>query len=493
MTNPPPAPSSRPRTPPPPTGPMGYLNRWRGQLALTGSLLAVVVVAYWLQYAQVTWQFNRWQRTHTPNLYTEIPLNYLVAQALARSNLYRRSANSTQLEQILQGLNTVEVDLGKVQADLDALQQQLGTAPAATSPSPPDPEPADSATSTEAFGGRADPPPAPAASPSPILPLDRELLTRSFSVLNQVLNTVDNTVANLQTQRETQEAIIHSQLCAVLLTATAADQNPGPWHRLEAWISSLNQPTDAVQPDPASLCNSNTASSSSDTNTAQNPTANFTFPSELRDEVVTIILVAGLDASEGEKLRLIQQVNTAFTRGEQSLDKARHYYASMVSSFRLVFPLGLVAGFTLFLISQQGWNKASPYQKNIFITTSASLLLLIQNPLLLQYESNYIANRNAYLNYIRIQNDIRSYLATSYTSNTDISVSTIPDETLVSPRRFIFFIDTRLAAVSSFSIELDPSTLPDYTNLYPYFNLELDEGTDSIPNPEAEAESGTGQ
>lgn len=414
---------------------------WHGHAVLISSFLVVLFFTFLFQRYMVGRRFDHWQQKAAVNFYTEMPLDFSVADNVAKANLYQRVL-------ITQDTQAVVEKLGILEENRPILEELKTTLDRVTSTTISDPT------------------------------LQNQLKTEAnkFTEVVKNLNTSIGFIQSLEADLQRQNLLISEQLCTIVLATTQGKQKPTKLQEIQQRFKKVNN-REELQPLD---CNHGQADG-------------IFFPSEYRDEVMTLILVAGLDATEGEKLRLIQQINTATIKGEQSLAKARYYYINLVASMWMVLPLGLIAGFTLFLISQKGWSQAHKYQKTIFITASSTLLLMVQIPLLLKYEDNYGSNKDLFVSYERIQNELRSYLSTSYasgslnTSNMQTPGDQAPAQ--IKPRDFILYIDTRLATLNQFAIDLDPSILPDYSNFTPYFNVP----SDQVPSDQEErTEGGTG-
>jgi hypothetical protein len=483
---------------------------WLHHVSVSIGFLIILVGAFHFQKFVHGRRFDNWQKRFEDNFYTEIPFDMATARELARRNLYQASVSPSQ-QSLIQELDSILAtslkDIENLQLadsleennlNLEQAYQQLQALQVQARENPDTNLNTQIADSLERIDGIIN---------------NREKLNNDVALIAQSLNNLASpdelrAIRELRAELTEQEKAIGLQLCNTLL----ASQNN---HNLFSWVEHWNIEQ------TAEADNSNVAPITQPNDDGQSPTpsdsdaplpgacqqANLQgklFADEYMDEVMTIILAAGLNAREGEKIQLLRQMNIATIKSEQAITRARYYYIHLFASLWLIIPLGLVAGYALFQINQKGWSVADSNLKQCFFVASASLFLMFQVPLLFRYEDNFEANRDLYIGYEQIQSDITSFLATGYGFNRVAANS--PNEAVINTSlststtaQFIHSIEFRLAALnkSSLRIGLDRTALPDYTTIFAPLqpndqNAPPDAPGDAAPDTETDIQPETG-
>lgn len=169
-----------------------------------------------------------------------------------------------------------------------------------------------------------------------------------------------------------------------------------------------------------------------------------------------------------ERARLEAQFKEIQLRIERHAEVMIYFYKQYFISLSMSSGLALVAGISIFFISRDGWSKANNALINIFIVTSSAALLYNQLPGLFKQDINLEANRELYLSYTSLKDEVLSYMATGGIAGSD---PTKPE--LFSPvdsKQFIHAIDKRLAELNQIPIEFDATqiiTAPDFRAIDP--------------------------
>ncbi len=129
----------------------------------------------------------------------------------------------------------------------------------------------------------------------------------------------------------------------------------------------------------------------------------------------------------------------------------RTYASNMI---RII--LVIISGISLFAISKQGWEKTSNVLINIFIVTSLTSLFFTQWTFVFKENENLETNRNLYIRYINLYNQLLSYPSTGTTGT--ILISEDPKK-VITPSLFIATIDSEMAKLNQVPLDWDSNRI----------------------------------
>lgn len=179
-----------------------------------------------------------------------------------------------------------------------------------------------------------------------------------------------------------------------------------------------------------------------------------------------------LAVTAAEKTRLYQQFQEIQLRIQRHSAVMIYFYKQYYISISMTYALGLVAGICLFFISKVGWKDANHGLINIFIVTSSAALFYGQLPGIFKQDTNMAANRNLYLDYIALKNEVLSYAATGGIAGRDPNN---PNAfTAISPKIFIYYVDQRLTKLNQIPIDFDITRVteaPDFRKVNSAINI----------------------
>jgi len=113
---------------------------------------------------------------------------------------------------------------------------------------------------------------------------------------------------------------------------------------------------------------------------------------------------------------------------------------------------GILSAISLLFISKAGWLNVSRYVITIFLVTTSSAAFFGGFPLLFKQKQNIDENKKLFLAYSALANQVLSYAATG---------EDLRKKEKAGMKDFIHRIDTALAELYTFPIELEPSAIPD--------------------------------
>ncbi|MEW6491802.1 MAG: hypothetical protein AB1589_04525 [Cyanobacteriota bacterium] len=175
-----------------------------------------------------------------------------------------------------------------------------------------------------------------------------------------------------------------------------------------------------------------------------------------------------LSATAAEKARLEQQLKEIDSRIKRHADVMTFFYKQYYISISMASALGLVAGICVFFISKVGWKDANNGLINMFIVTSSAALFYGQLPAIFKQDTNLAANRNLYIEYITLKNEVLSYSATRGVMG--INPENANSFTPVEPSIFISYVDQKMAKLNQIPIDFDitrVTEVPDFRQINP--------------------------
>ncbi len=160
--------------------------------------------------------------------------------------------------------------------------------------------------------------------------------------------------------------------------------------------------------------------------------------------------------------RLEEQLSEIQERRDRHAKVMVYFYKQYFISLSMASGSALAAILMAFFISRDGWEKSNNGLINAFLLTFSAALLYTQIPGMFQQEKNLKANRELYLAYDALGNQVLSYLATENTIGADPAQPNKVDK--VTPEQFIPQVDQQLAKLNQLPLDFDANQvikLPD--------------------------------
>jgi hypothetical protein len=168
------------------------------------------------------------------------------------------------------------------------------------------------------------------------------------------------------------------------------------------------------------------------------------------------------------QVRLKEQLDEIQQRIDRHAKVMIYFYKQYFVSLSMTSGLALFAAICVFFISRDGWEKAHNGLINAFIVTSSAALLYGHIPGLFRQEINLKANRDLYLSYVSLGDEVLSYLATGGNVVTDTNQA--EQFIKIEPAQFIHDLDRQLADLNKVPIEFDATQaikVPDFRQIDP--------------------------
>lgn len=179
----------------------------------------------------------------------------------------------------------------------------------------------------------------------------------------------------------------------------------------------------------------------------------------------SLLFDASIDSvTQGKKERLVTQLGQVKKWAYHHKNVFTFLYGRYLMSIYMIMFSGLIAGLALIFVSKQGWENTNRYILNIFMIFSAAALYYTQFPVVFQQQENITGNQSAYMKYLALERDIKSYIVTGKTriylpESEEIKVKQL------SLNDFILRVDTRMERLNKFYMGFDPTRISDYKAL----------------------------
>jgi hypothetical protein len=170
-----------------------------------------------------------------------------------------------------------------------------------------------------------------------------------------------------------------------------------------------------------------------------------------------------LKATEIEKQRILEQINKLQVRQKVHINVVKFFYIEYYISISMASISAVIAAICLLLISKVGWEEAKNPTVNIFIVSSASVILFSTFIFMFKQESNITENKKLYLAYAALEDRVISYLVTN---EFFVNKGSSEPQKITKPAQVIQTIDSELATLNNITIGFDSTKIPNYQDLY---------------------------
>jgi len=151
--------------------------------------------------------------------------------------------------------------------------------------------------------------------------------------------------------------------------------------------------------------------------------------------------------TEGENARLKAQLQIIRDRSRHHGNVEAYFYVNYFVSIVMVMTAGLIAAISLFFIAQAGWNTANSYVRAAFIVASSYAAFYGLFPPVLQEQKNITDNKELFLRYKSLENEVISYPLTLLTLNGEPA----------TPKQFINHVDAEMDRLGDIALGFDIS------------------------------------
>ena len=153
----------------------------------------------------------------------------------------------------------------------------------------------------------------------------------------------------------------------------------------------------------------------------------------------------GPTPDKAESARLKDQLQIIRDRAKHHGNVMAFFYVNYFVSIVMVMTAGLLVAITLFFIAQAGWTGCNSYVKAAFIVGSAFVAFYGLFPPVFQQQKNITDNKELFLHYKSLENEVNSY---------PITLLTLQGEA-VPPKQFINHVDFEMDRLGDIALGFD--------------------------------------
>ena len=151
--------------------------------------------------------------------------------------------------------------------------------------------------------------------------------------------------------------------------------------------------------------------------------------------------------TDTEAARLKAQLQIIRDRGKHHGNVMAYFYVNYFVAIVMVMTAGLLVALTLFFIAQQGWTGTNSYVRTVFIVASAYMPFYGLFSPVFQEQKNIADNKELFLRYKSLENEVESYPITLLTLKGDPK----------TPKEFINHVDDELDRLGNIALGFDIS------------------------------------
>ena len=171
------------------------------------------------------------------------------------------------------------------------------------------------------------------------------------------------------------------------------------------------------------------------------------------------------ESTDAEKERIKQQLEIIELNATSHAQIIVFFYTRLFSELTLISITGIIAAICLFHISQSGWKQANNYVINVFVVTTGITLFIGALPIIFQQEKNIIENKELYINYVNLENEILTKLATKKNQNEKLeepvkSYKNSLENEQIDLTQIILETEKKLKELNKISIGFDSTGVP---------------------------------
>jgi|GEM_PF-2270221 hypothetical protein len=218
---------------------------------------------------------------------------------------------------------------------------------------------------------------------------------------------------------------------------------------IDADITTVFDPATSPSPTPsASPSPLPTPSPTASASVAPTPTSNATNADANAASVTTGSTATPTPTpTESETARLKAQLEIIRDRGKHHGNVMAYFYVNYFVAIVMVMTAGLLVALTLFFIAQQGWTGTNSYVRTVFMVASAYMAFYGLFSPVFQEQKNIADNKELFLRYKSLENEVESYPITLLTLKGDPK----------TPKEFINHVDDELDRLGNIALGFDIS------------------------------------
>jgi len=154
-------------------------------------------------------------------------------------------------------------------------------------------------------------------------------------------------------------------------------------------------------------------------------------------------------------LRLNGQFHQLQQRLDHHFNQFATYYSWSFASTLMTGILAAIAAVALLFITMSGWARSHHYQKTIFLVATVTATYAAAFPSIFQLERNVEDNRDLYLSYVSLADEMCSYPWTNMPT----------DGPSADPVTFVSHVDSELRRLNKIVVGFDVMKTPNFTEV----------------------------
>jgi hypothetical protein len=159
--------------------------------------------------------------------------------------------------------------------------------------------------------------------------------------------------------------------------------------------------------------------------------------------------------ADQERTRLQAQFDQLHAREDHHLLVMTDFYAWYYMAIVMSSMTAAVAAILLFLITRNGWAATARETVITFLIMTTAAVFYRAFPATFEQEKNIAENKRLYLDYVALQNEVRTYGVTGEDTQGKKQ----------SPAEFIHYLDNHMARINNIALGLDPTKVSTYNEL----------------------------
>ncbi len=191
---------------------------------------------------------------------------------------------------------------------------------------------------------------------------------------------------------------------------------------------------------------------------------------DIIDELQNVILLSGLNATESERIRILELDKTIQLRQEEIKNRIRYYYTTHIGILMSLSVSGIISLILLLVMTGESWlenpigedGENQDFKKlarKVFLINLFFFLFFWQVPEFLRIEENFMGNLSAYQKYIELENRLRSYIATGSYRKPDKTIENADAFDKPEVNRFILYVEDQLNTIDQYAILVNSGVL----------------------------------
>jgi hypothetical protein len=152
--------------------------------------------------------------------------------------------------------------------------------------------------------------------------------------------------------------------------------------------------------------------------------------------------------------RIEQLRQAAHGYAEHHITVVQYFYSRYHAATTVALGMAVLVGLALLLVSKGGWDKANRYVLNALVVTTGLSVFYGAFPSVFEVQKNINSNTERYIQYTRLENELRTFMATGGSDGLDEKAR----------REALNRFTTRLNDLNGILVGIDYTSIPNFGN-----------------------------